>query len=119
MLDVGTGGVDGFLDPVGPGKVEVAYYRGGHGAPLSKDNLPLLAEYVMDGTDKEPRDLVTEQNDAFALLTRASPWLARLLVLLLLAACCWWIMAGPWPLLVNGLALALVLSVLFVALDLV
>jgi hypothetical protein len=118
MRDVGTGGVDGFRweDPI---KIETYYYKGGHGAALTHDNLPRLAAFVMDGTDSHPQDLVPEPSSGFSMLSRAAPHLGRLLVLALLAGAITLVALGPWAVLVNAAVLVTAAFTLLVILDLV
>jgi len=117
MRDVGTGGVEGFQweDPI---KTERYYHRGGHGAALAKDNLPVLAAYVMDGTDPElPPG--PEPSGRFAMLSRAAPHLGRLLALGLAAGGTALVLLGPWAIALNALVLVAALFTLLVMLDLI
>jgi hypothetical protein len=118
MLDVGTGGVDGFRweDPI---KTETYYYKGGHGAALTHDNLPRLAAFVMDGTNGQPNDLVPEPSGGFSMLSRAAPHLARLLAVLLLAGAITLAARGPWAVPVNAAVLIGAAVTVLVILDLV
>jgi pimeloyl-ACP methyl ester carboxylesterase len=118
MHDVGTGGTDGFYweDPI---KVETYYYRGGHGAALTHDNLPRLAAFVMDGTNSEPSDLVPEPSSGFSMLSRAAPHLGRLILVLLLAGAITLAALGPWAVVVNAAVLIAAVFTLLVILDLV
>jgi hypothetical protein len=94
MRDIGTGGVDGFLWE-DPRKTEVYYYRGGHGAALASDNLPRLASFVMDGTSTQPDGLMQEPSGRFAMLSRAAPVFAWLIVAGVVAAAIAFIDGGP------------------------
>jgi alpha-beta hydrolase superfamily lysophospholipase len=118
MRDVGTGGVDGFRweDPI---KTETYYYKGGHGAALTHDNLPRLAAFVMDGANGQPNDLVPEPSSGFSMLSRAAPHLARLLTVVLLAGAVALAAFGPWAVLVNAAVLIGAAFTLLIVLDLV
>jgi pimeloyl-ACP methyl ester carboxylesterase len=118
MRDVGTGGVYGF-NWEAPSKKEVYYYDGGHSAALTKSNLPKLAAFVMDGVDETPGELVPGPTNRFALLSRAAPLLAWLVVLLVLAAAATFVLTGGGSELVKLAILLGAAFTVFLVLDVV
>jgi hypothetical protein len=119
MNDVGTAGFDGFTTWQSSAKREIAYYRGGHGAALAADNLPRLAAYLMDGDPGDPPDLIREPPRGFSLLSRAAPWLARLVVISTISGAAWFVLEGPWSIAVNLLVLLIAAGIALVLVDLV
>ena len=118
MRDIGTGGVDGFTDTAAA-KREIYYYPGGHSAALTRENLPHLATFVMDGRLTGPAALPNELPKGFGLLSRAAPALMIGLLALALIGAVAAVAYSPWGVLNSGLALAGILLALFVVLDIV
>lgn len=118
MRDVGTGGVSGFYWE-DPAKTEVYYYDGGHSKALDEVNLPLLANYVMEGNVDRSPQLLPTPSPRFSLLSRAAPLLFLTLALCLITGFVAFGVMGPWPLAVNLGAFLAALFAVFLVLDLV
>jgi alpha-beta hydrolase superfamily lysophospholipase len=90
MRDIGLGGFAGF-DVTPSGTVQFLHLDGGHGAGLTAQHLPAVAEYIRDG--KQPNPSVTEPSQLFSQVSRLAPLLAVLLVLGLLGMVAWTVVA--------------------------
>lgn len=112
MTDVGTGGFDGFIAAGAASKQEFLWYRGGHSAPLTPDNLPTLAEYALEGTViAPPQDRMVSGVGWFAIVSRAARRLAPVGVLALIAAIGYLALQNPVG---AAAALAAAIAVVFV-----
>jgi hypothetical protein len=98
MRDVGTGGFDGFRNAP-PEVEEVFWYRGGHSAAVTSENLPNLVKYVVSTAPALPRPggtpLSAVAPRAFASMSRWAPLFALLLLIALTALSVVWLRA-PW-----------------------
>ncbi|MCE5288267.1 MAG: alpha/beta fold hydrolase [Nocardiaceae bacterium] len=73
MRDIGVGGFTGF-DSVPHSARQMRYLAGGHGAAVSPDRLPAVAEYVQSGKVSDEK-LAGEPSTAFALVSRSAAYL--------------------------------------------
>jgi pimeloyl-ACP methyl ester carboxylesterase len=80
MRDIGTGGYEGFS---GASTKEVAYYPGGHGEALRRDNLDNLIDFALAGECRTLGDKLVRKLGFFRLASRAMPFLTWLVLLLL------------------------------------
>jgi len=110
--DVGTGGVDGFDE----GRCrEVCFYKGNHGRPLDRDNLPALADYLMDGTYVPPGGLVDDISPRLGVVARLAPAIGIVIIctLLLIIPGIWWVYkASGLPAAIGATLLVVLIAVI-------
>ncbi|WP_414565790.1 MULTISPECIES: hypothetical protein [unclassified Anabaena] len=85
MLDIGTGGFDGFL--MGDNRLqELYYFNGDHGKPLEESNHSNIIEYILTGIISKPEGLKSEAeiSKIFRIFSRLAPFATALIVLLFL-----------------------------------
>jgi alpha-beta hydrolase superfamily lysophospholipase len=113
MRDVGPAGFSGFL---GESALEVAYYRGGHGAALEPGNWNRLVTFVFGLGLEKPENLVDEPG-FYRQLSNLMPYLTPLAVLVVVAGGIFWTFQDAVFHLERAILAAVILLVLYVALD--
>jgi pimeloyl-ACP methyl ester carboxylesterase len=110
--DVGTGGVDGFDE----GRCrEVFFYKGNHGRPLDRDNLPALADYLMNGTYVPPGGLIDDISPTLGVVARLAPAIGIVIIctLLFIIPGIWWVYkASGVPAAIGATLLVVLIAVI-------
>lgn len=118
MTDIGTSGWSGFDDSGGV-EHEVAWYRGGHSAALTKANLDNVADFLATGRMTDSASIGADgPSRGMALLSQLAPWLARLALGLIILVSVRWLWRAPRR--ANRIAiLATAATILMILLDVV
>ncbi|AVH72767.1 hypothetical protein [Nostoc sp. 'Lobaria pulmonaria (5183) cyanobiont'] len=79
MVDIGTGGFDGFL--MGDQRLqELYYFNGDHGKPVEESNHTNIIQYIFTGIISKPEGLKSEAEiSKFQFFSRISPFANRLI----------------------------------------
>lgn len=79
MVDIGTGGFDGFL--MGDQRLkELYYFNGDHGKPVEEGNHTNIIKYIFTGIISQPEGLKSEAEISnFQFFSRISPFANRLI----------------------------------------
>jgi hypothetical protein len=118
MTDIGTSGWSGFADGGGV-EHEVAWYRGGHSAALTKSNLDNVADFLATGRMTDSTSTETDgPSRGMSVLSQLAPWLARIALALIIVVSIRWLWRAPKR--ANRVAVfATVATILVILLDVV
>lgn len=107
--DIGVAGFEGFNDDDNH-IVQFAFHEGGHGAALESQNLDSIVDFLAHGVRMGRLELRGEEKQWFGLLSRAAPWLFRILVLAAAIALVGAAIAGRWDIAIGLLAVIVLAS---------